>query len=197
MNAGAGRSAESLQPTSPARRPRLFPDCRRGTGTQVRLARCTGKPVRNRPTSRLRTALREDNTNTQRNPLLSLRLSGSLLLRFDDSRFLDSLLFQDPPRRTRARPPVSPSSFGIERPLAVGAQQAGRVAFPSERVPRHDTSSHVSPWKRLPEHVMSPPFKTTFRRTENAGAQTGQEAEPAERHALPRGKQPALRIRQS
>jgi hypothetical protein len=45
-------------------------------------------------------------TNTTRHPLLLLRLSGVLLLRLDDNRFLGSLLFQDAPRNTRAvRPP--------------------------------------------------------------------------------------------
>ena len=42
--------------------------------------------------------------NTTRNPLLSLRLSGGLLLRYDESRFRGSLLFHEPPRNTRVRP---------------------------------------------------------------------------------------------
>ena len=54
--------------------------------------------------------IREKNySNTKRNPLLLLRLSGVLLLRFAQ-RTLFGSLFQEPPRKTRKDPelPIRP-----------------------------------------------------------------------------------------
>ncbi len=45
--------------------------------------------------------------------MLLLRLSGVLLLRLDDNRFLGLLLFHDAPRNTRALLPVQPLPAGL------------------------------------------------------------------------------------
>jgi hypothetical protein len=49
-------------------------------------------------------ALPPATTSTQRNPLLSLRLRGSSLFRYDERRFVSVLLFHEAPRSTRCWP---------------------------------------------------------------------------------------------
>jgi hypothetical protein len=176
----------------PSRR-RVFSPVRAGArGHRLGRRMASGGTAGCRSASRVRAALREDAINTQRNPLLSLRLSGLLLLRFDESRFLDSLLFQDPPRRTRARPPVSPPKPGIEWPAGVSPQQPSAVTLPGERIPGCDALGHGMPGHCAAKEPMSPPFKTPLGRPQNAGPQTGNEAESAEGNPLPRGQYPTL-----
>jgi hypothetical protein len=65
--------------------------------------------------------IREKNySNTKRNPLLLLRFSGVLLLRFAQ-RTLFGSLFQEPPRNTRKDPELP------VRPLQPGAQKATQL----------------------------------------------------------------------
>jgi hypothetical protein len=47
-------------------------------------------------------------TNTQRNPLLSFRLPGLFLLRYEDRKLTGALLFHAAPRNTRAVTPPDP-----------------------------------------------------------------------------------------
>jgi hypothetical protein len=61
---------------------------------------------------------------TTRNPTLLFRLSGSFLLRFAQ-RALSALLFQEPPRNTRAR-----SSWSHRRTLCAGAAGTQAVIQP-------------------------------------------------------------------
>ncbi len=80
-----------------------------GEGIRVRLPFGSGRPGFPVPTGVTPILLRHralppDTTNTQRNPILSLRLPGSLLLRLEESRLRGSLLFHDPPRNTRRCP---------------------------------------------------------------------------------------------
>ena len=76
----------------------------RGAGAAVRLGclALDGEAVRSADTSPDLAAFRDiPPTNTHRKPMLLLRLSGVLLLRFEDNRLSGSLLFHDPPRNTR------------------------------------------------------------------------------------------------
>lgn len=63
-------------------------------------------------------ALREDTaTSTQRKPLLLLRSSGSLLLRYPTARLSGSLLIQDAPRRSSLPSPfMGVCAFRKEKP---------------------------------------------------------------------------------
>ena len=63
---------------------------------------------------------RKHYSNTKRNPLLLLRFSGVLLLRFAQ-RTLFGSLFQEPPRKTREDPELP------IRPLQPGAQKATQL----------------------------------------------------------------------
>ena len=62
-------------------------------------------------------------TNTTRKPMLSLRFSGSLSLRYADRQFL-ALLFQEPPRNTRA------DLFSA----VPAAQSSGSICIPNRSV---------------------------------------------------------------
>ena len=55
-------------------------------------------------------------SRTQRNPMLSFRLSGSFLLRLAARRFL-GLLFHDPPRKTRTMRPHASSKRELPKKL--------------------------------------------------------------------------------
>ena len=62
-----------------------------------------------------------DEHNT-RKPILSLRLSGLLLLRADE-RALSALLFHEPPRSTRAKSQAAPQNCNLLRQCARSSAQ--------------------------------------------------------------------------
>ena len=105
----AGRDFRSVLTELPATaRAASFPGWPTGAGTAVRLAswlwRGSRLPPRIAPTVGF-PALGEElptTSPTQRNPLLSFRLSGLLLLRLEARKLSGLLLFQEPPRNTRA-----------------------------------------------------------------------------------------------
>ena len=100
-----GRGLRRAYQPRPA--PRLFPGSSgawaEGLGDLLALAGQAACPPDIAPILWCRHLAADPTTNTHRKPMLLLRLSAALLLRFDDSRFRDSLLFQEPPRNTRLR----------------------------------------------------------------------------------------------
>ena len=130
----AGRLSAGLAAplTRSPRPPRLFPAAggafRDGGGigglgvhsTLDRGARAGQGP----PARRLAKPARQDalppapTATTNRKPLLSLRFVGCSLLRYEERRLTSALLFQEPPRSTRAMPPPFPIPSG--RPSRVG-----------------------------------------------------------------------------
>ena len=81
-------------------------------------------------------ATKQWDERTQRNPMLLFLLSGLFLFRLDARRLSGLLLFQDPPRRTRADDPLhTPSSnpFGSKTALInfVAIRQATFLSHPA------------------------------------------------------------------
>ena len=118
----------STGPTGHGPPPRLFP--LRGAVARVGrflLALTTQAECPRRASPNRSDALRADTpTNTTRKPLLLLRLSGVLLLRFDDNRLSGSLLFHDPPRNTRIGP-----RHRFRRPSMRNAEISKKIATAS------------------------------------------------------------------
>ena len=94
----------------------------RADGTHLRHRSISGlgrqtvvdRHFRRRPSGHLAEKIPMWDEHNTRNPILSLRLSGVLLLRAAE-RALSALLFQDPPRTTRARSQGTPQNCTLPR----------------------------------------------------------------------------------